>query len=160
MAWLELAAKLGLAVAALGAVATAWFNWNATLRTLWNKQYEIAAAQLREAEQSGGWGYVTRTAAIAMLAKLAKDHPADYDEPVMRTFEAFLSFPPRYGKNAKKQGQVDYTSRDTEAIVQTINKRSPKQRCAYRIELPPDRPFRVTKCGGVEKNPAYVEPNG
>lgn len=159
-AWPELAAKLGLAVAALGAVATAWFNGNATLRTLWNKQYEVAASQLRGAGQSGGWSYVTRTAAIATLAKLAKDHPADYDEPVMRTFEAFLSFPPRYDRNAAKEGQVDYTSRDTEAVVQTINKRSQEQRCTYRIELPPDRPFRVTQDGGVEKNPEYEDPYG
>ena len=155
MACLELFAKLVLAFAAFGAVVTAWFNWNATLKTLRNKQYEMAAAQLIGAGKSGDLSYVTRTAAIAALAKLAKDHPADYDEPVMRTFEAFLSFPPRYGKNALKEGQVDYTSCDTVAIVQTINNRPKQRRHTYRINLPPDRPFRVTRNGGVEKNPQY-----
>ena len=102
--------------------------------------------------------YFTRTAAIASLAKLAKDYPKDYDEPVMRAFEALLSFPPRYGKKAEKEGQVDYTSRDTVAIMQTINNRPKKWRKAYSISLPPDRPFRVTNEGDVEPNPDYDEP--
>ncbi len=76
----------------------------------------------------------------------------------MRAFEAFLSFPPRYGKNAEKEGQVDYTSRDTVAVVQTINKRSRKQREAYPITLPPNRPFRVTENSDVERNPDYDDP--
>ena len=144
---------------AIGAVVAAIFGVRATLKTLRHKQYETAANLILSGDhRSGGWMYVTRTAAVAALAKLAKDYPKDYDEPVMRAFEAFLSFPPRYGINAKKEGQVDYTSRDTVAIVQTINDRSKKQREAYPISLPPDRPFRVTAEGGVERNPDYEEP--
>lgn len=144
---------------AIGAVVAAIFGVRATLKTLRHKQYETAANLIMSGDhRSGGWKYVTRTAAVAALAKLAKDYPKDYDEPVMRAFEAFLSFPPRYGRNATKEGQVDYTSRDTIAIVQTINQRSSKQRKAYPISLPPDRPFRVTAEGGVERNPDYEEP--
>lgn len=144
---------------AIGAVVAAIFGVRATLKTLRHKQYETAANLIMSGDhRSGGWMYVTRTAAVAALAKLAKDYPKDYDEPVMRAFEAFLSFPPRYGRNATKEGQVDYTSRDTIAIVQTINQRSSKQRKAYPISLPPDRPFRVTAEGGVERNPDYEEP--
>lgn len=144
---------------AIGAVFAAYFGAMATLKTLRHKQYETAANMLSPSDHSsGGWNYVTRTAAIGSLAKLAKDHPKDYDEPVMRAFEAFLSFPPRYGRNAEKEGQVDYTSPDTVAIVQTINSRVEKQRKACSISLPPDRPFRVTDDGKVERNPDYRDP--
>ena len=144
---------------AIGAVVAAFFGVRATLKTLRHSQYETAAKMIETGDYpSGGLNHVTRTAAIASLAKLAEDYPKDYDEPVMRAFKAFLSFPPRYGRNAEKEGQVDYTSRDTVAILQTINKRSRKQRGAYPISLPPDRPFRVTAEGGVERNPDYEEP--
>ena len=147
-------------IGAVGAVGAAFLGVRATLKTLRHSQYETAAKMIWSGDhRSGGWNYVTRTAAIATLAKLAKDYPRDYDEPVMRAFEAFLSFPPRYGRNAEKEGQVDYTSRDTVAIVQTINKRARKQREAYPMTLPPDRPFRVTEQGDVECNPDYKEPN-
>ena len=147
-------------IGVIGAFGAAFLGVKATLKTLRHSQYETAAKMIQSGDhRSGGWNYVTRTAAMATLAKLAKDYPDDYDEPVMRAFEAFLSFPPRYGKNAGKEGQVDHTSRDTVAIVQTINKRSRKQKEAYPISLPPDRPFRVTAKGGVEPNPDYVEPN-
>ena len=78
----------------------------------------------------------------------------------MRAFEAFLSFPPRYGENAEKEGQVDYTSRETVAIVETINSRKACARDRYRVSLPPDRPFLVTDRGDVERNPGYKEPTG
>lgn len=147
------------AIGAIGAVGAAFLGVKATLKTLRHSQYETAAKMIHSGDhRSGGWNYVTRTAAIATLAKLAKDYPDDYDEPVMRAFEAFLSFPPRYGRNAENEGQVDYTSRDTVAIVQTINKRVRKQREAYPISLPPGRPFRITAEGDVEPNPDYEEP--
>lgn len=146
-------------IVAIGTIVAAIFGVRATLKTLRHKQYETAANLILSGDQrSGGWKYVTRTAAVAALAKLAKDYPKDYDEPVMRAFEAFLSFPPRYGRNAAKEGQVDYTSRDTVAVVQTINRRARKQRQAYPISLPPDRPFRVTAAGDVEPNPDYTDP--
>ena len=156
----ELVPILTALIAVVGAFAT----WKSAQKTLRHKQYETAAAHLRNVEQSRGWNYVTRTAAIAALAKLAKDHPEDYDEPVMRAFEAFLSFPPRYGRNAEKEGEVDYTSRDTVAITDTINER-PRGwltwwgwQKAYAIDIPPDRPFRVTQNGKVEQNPDYDDP--
>ena len=143
------------AIGVIGTVGAAFLGVRATLKTLRHRQYETAAKMLQAVDQPRGPDYVTRTAAIAALAKLAMDYPEDYDEPVMRTFEAFLSFPPLYGVNAAKEGQVDYTSRDTVAIVQTIEKRSKKQRATYQVSLPPDRPFRVTAGGDVECNPNY-----
>ena len=158
---IELAWPIATVISTGIAVAGAVLTWRSAQKTLKHKQYETAAAQLRGVSTPGSWNYVTRTAAIATLAKLAKDHPNDYDEPVMRAFEAFLSFPPRYGQNAKKQGKVDYTSRDTVAITDTINER-PKGwwtwrgwQKAYAIDLPPCRPFRVTRDGKVEPNPDY-----
>ena len=142
-------------IVAVATVSVAFIGVKATLKTLRHKQYETAANML---SSEGGLRHFTRTAAIGSLAKLAKDHPKEYDEPVMRAFEALLSFPPRYGQNAEKVGQVDYTSPDTVAIVQTINGRTWKHRRSYRIVLPPDRPFRVTKDGGVEPNPDYEDP--
>ncbi|MDE0343101.1 MAG: hypothetical protein OXK82_08035 [Deltaproteobacteria bacterium] len=158
--WEWLASLPGLIAALVGVAAliTAIFGVRATLKTLRHKQYETASNMLQAVDQERGPGYVSRTAAVAFLAQLASRYPKDYDEPVMRTFEAFLCFPPRYGKNARKEGQVDYTSRDTVAIVETINKRHPKQREAYRISLPPHRPFRVTEGGDVEPNPDYDDP--
>ena len=158
--WLSwLVPTIGALGAVGGAVGAALLGMKAALKTLRHRQYETAAKMIQLENHSSGEGnYFTRTAAIAALAKLAKDYPKDYDEPVMRAFEAFLSFPPRYGRNAEKEGQVDYTSRDTVAIVQTINKRAREQRKAYPISLPPDRPFRVTAEGDVEPNPDYKEP--
>ena len=162
--WIELAWPIATVISAGIAVGGAFLTWKSAQKTLRHKQYETASAQLRSVSTAGHWNYVTRTAAIATLAKLAKDYPKDYDEPVMRAFEAFLSFPPRYGTNAVKEGQVDYTSRDTVAIVDAINDR-PKGWCrwgtwvkAYAIKLPPRRPFRVTDHGGVERNPNYYDP--
>ena len=142
-------------IIAIATVFVAILGVTATLKTLRHKQYETAANMI---SSEGGLKYFTRTAAIGSLAKLSKDYPKEYDEPVMRAFEAFLSFPPRYGSNAKKEGQVDYTSPDTVAVVQTINARAKKQRKAYRISLPPGRPFRVTEEGNVEHNPDYIDP--
>ncbi len=162
--WIELAWPIATVISALIAVRGAFLTWRSAEKTLRHKQYETAAAQLQDVNTPGSLNYVTRTAAIATLAKLAKDHPEDYDEPVMRAFEAFLSFPPRYGKNAKKENQVDYTSRDTVAITDAINGRPKgwwRGECwqkAYAIGLPPDRPFRVTQDGKVECNPDYEDP--
>ena len=154
----DLAMPIAIVLAALITVVGASLTWRSAKNTLRHKQYETAAQQLQAVDRPGGWNYVTRTAAIAALAKLARDHPKEYDEPVMRSFEAFLSFPPRYGKNAEKEGQVDYTSRETVAIMETINNRKARARHRYRVSLPPDRPFLVTDRGDVERNPDYEDP--
>ena len=109
----QLAGPIATFITAVVAVGGVALTWKSAQRTLRHRQYETAAAQLNTMHEQRPLNYVVRTAAIATLAKLAKDHPKDFDEPVMRAFEAFLSFPPRYGENAEKQGQVDYTSRDT-----------------------------------------------
>ena len=147
-------------ITALIAVVGVYVTWISARTTLKHRQFETAAAQLQGASESGGLNYLTRTAAIATLAKLARDHPKDYDELVMRVFEAFLSFPPCYGSNAAKEGQVDYTSRETVAIVDAIKRRTKRARDRYRLSLPPDRPFQVTPEGDVEPNPDYKEPAG
>ena len=168
MMWeIEVAMPAAIAFAAVISVASAYGAWRATIKTLKHRQFDTAAARLKSVGTPGNWSYVTRTAAIATLAKLAKDHPKDFDEPVMRAFEAFLSFPPRYGQHSENERQVDYTSRDTVAIVETINNRPKGWRrwwkywCwqeAYLISLPPNRPFRVTQDGKVEKNSDYDDP--
>lgn len=76
----------------------------------------------------------------------------------MRVFQTFLDFPPRYGENHEKQDQVDYTSCDTVAIVEAIEKRKGRTRCRYTIRLTEGRPFRVNAAGNAEPNPDYDDP--
>lgn len=123
-------------------------------RTRLEKQFVDGANLLdhREVRYSG------RTAGAVTLADLALNHPDEYDERVMRVFQPFLDFPPRYGKNHRKEGQVDYTSHDTVAIVDAINRRRDRERSRYTICLGEGRPFRVTSDGNVEPNPDYDDP--
>ena len=102
--------------------------------------------------------YIGRTAGAVTLADLAIKHPEEYDERVMRVFQSYLDFPPRYGENHEKEWQVDYTSIDTLTIVEAINRRKNKEKCNYRMRLTKDRPFRVTEKGEVERNPDYKDP--
>ena len=102
--------------------------------------------------------YVGRTAGAVALADLALKEPDDYDERVMRVFQAFLDFPPRYGENHEHEGQVDYTSIDTVTIVETIAKRQKGARDRYPMRLTRRRPFRVNAEGNVEPNPEYDDP--
>ena len=88
-------------IVAIATIVVAFISVRSTLKTLRHKQYETAANMI---SSEGGLRHFTRTAAIGSLAKLAKDYPKEYDEPVMRAFEAFLSFPPRYGRNARERG--------------------------------------------------------
>ena len=110
------------------------------------------------AERLGAASYSLRTAGAVTLADLALSEPGEYDERVMRAFQAFLDFPPRYGENHEKQDQVDYTSIDSLTILEAIEKREKKARERYAIRLTEGRPYRVNNEGNVERNPNYDDP--
>ena len=156
--WIEVLAMP--AVALLGIVVArdksslALRRYGAANKTRMEEQFREGAALLdhRDSRYSG------RTAGAAILADLALESPVEYDERVMRVFQAFLDFPPRYGENHRKQGQVDYTSHDTVTILDAIGKRKPRERRNYKIRLAERRPFRVTAEGDVEQNPDYDDP--
>ena len=79
----------------------------------------IVGAELLDSKVRGT-SYVGRTAGAVTLADLAHRKPEEYDERVMRVFQSFLDFPPRYGKNHEMEGQIDYTSIDTITIIEAI----------------------------------------
>ena len=123
------------------------------------EQYRIAS-ELLDMNKSH---YAERVAGAATLSDLVNSDPKQYGIRVMKTFEAFLEFPPSFGgeipgqEGAHLEGQVDYKSRDTEEIVNTINTRTPKQRKRYRIVLRHFAPFAVTEKGDVEPNPKHKD---
>ena len=102
--------------------------------------------------------YTGRVAGAVTLADIAIKNPDEYDKRVMRVFEALLEFPSRYGANHEKEGQVDYSRRDTVTMLEAIEMRKEKERSKYTIRLNEGRPFRVHAEGNVEKNPGYDDP--
>lgn len=157
----ELVEAAATPVVGLFAVLVAWKQVRPAIqqfkvanRTRLEKQFVDGANLLDHREVA----YSGRTAGAVTLADLALNHPDEYDERVMRVFQPFLDFPPRYGKNHRKEGQVDYTSHDTVAIVDAINRRRDRERRRYRISLGEGRPFRVNPDGSVEQNPEYDDP--
>jgi len=153
---LELLVQAALPIVGLFALITAYRRFEVADRNRREDQF-MKGAELLDSKVRGT-SYIGRTAGAVTLADLALRHPDEYDERVMRVFQAFLDFPPRYGKNQEKEGQVDYTSIDTVTIVDNINKRKDRERKNYCIRLTEGRPFRVSDSGNVEKNPAYDDP--
>lgn len=106
--------------------------------------------------------YVSRVAGAATLAELARTDPKNYDAKVMKAFEAFLTFPPKFGSQIEKhrEGEIDYESQDTVEIVRAINERTRGQRGRYRISLPRRAPFLVVDSDNEDGHkPDNVEPN-
>ena len=147
-----------MALPTIGAVAlfTAHRRFKVADRNRLEDQFVVGAELLDIKVRQAS--YVGRTAGAVTLADLALRNPDEYDERVMRVFQSFLDFPPRYGKNHEMEGQVDYTSIDTITIIETINKRKEKERKKYPIRLTERRPFRVNDGGNVERNPEYNDP--
>ena len=102
--------------------------------------------------------YTGRVAGAVTLADIAIKNPDEYDKRVMRVFETLLEFPARYGSNHEKEGQVDYTSRDTVTMLEAIEMRGEEEKRKYTIRLNEGRPFRVNAERNVEKNPEYNDP--
>lgn len=147
-----------MALPTIGAVAlfTAHRRFKVADRNRLEDQFVVGAELLDFKVRHAS--YVGRTAGSVTLADLALKNPDEYDERVMRVFQSFLDFPPRYGKNHEMENQVDYTSIDTITIVETINKRKDRERQKYTIRLTERRPFRVNDAGNVEQNPEYNDP--
>lgn len=143
------------AVAAL-ALITAHQRFKVADRNRLEDQF-VVGTELLDSNIRGS-SYIGRTAGAVTLADLALKNPDQYDERVMRVFQSFLDFPPRYGKNHDKEGQVDYTSIDTATIVEAISNRKDRERQKYMIRLTKGRPFRVNDTGDVERNPDYDDP--
>ena len=146
------------ALPAIGAVALyiAHRRFKVADRNRLEDQFVVGAELLDS--QVRHTSYVGRTAGAVTLADLALNNPDEYDERVMRVFQSFLDFPPRYGKNHEKERQVDYTSIDTVTVVETIDRRKDRERKNYRVRLTEKRPFRVNDAGNVEPNPEYDDP--
>ena len=102
--------------------------------------------------------YAARVEGAAILSGLAKKDPSRYDVTVMKTFEAYLAFPPAYGSDigAHKEGEVDFMSSDIVEVVRTINARIPRQRRRYKLDLPGFAPFLVLEDGKVGANPDHA----
>ena len=100
-----------------------------------------------------------RVAGAATLADLAKKDPKNYDATVMKAFETFLTYPPKFSGplGRHKKGEIDYHSRDTQEIVKAINARTQKQRARYRIQLPLRAPFLVTDNDDVKADPMHPD---
>ena len=98
--------------------------------------------------------YVSRVAGAAILAQLVKEDPDNYHIIVMKAFEGFLEYPPRYGSGKERAGKIDFLSRDTLEVVRAINTRSKKLRELYCLELPCSEyaPFMINGNGDVEPN--------
>ena len=147
-----------LALPIIGGLAlfTAYRRFKVADRNRLEDQF-VTGAELLDSDVRNT-SYIGRTAGAVTLADLAIKHPEDYDERVMRVFQSYLDFPPRYGRNHVKEGQVDYTSIDTLTIVHAINNRKDTEKCNYEMRLTKDRPFRVNEEGDVERNPEYKDP--
>jgi hypothetical protein len=137
---------------AVGAVAliTAHRRFKVADRNRLEDQFIVGAGLLDSKVR--GTSYVGRTAGAVTLADLALRNPDEYDERVMRVFQSFLDFPPRYGTHHEKEGQqVDYSSIDTITIVEAIEERKDRERRKYTVRLTEGRPFRVNDAGSGTK---------
>ena len=153
---IELLLRTALPAIAGVALYTAYRRFKVADRNRLEDQF-VVGAELLDSKVRGA-SYVGRTAGAVTLADLALRQPDEYDERVMRVFQSFLDFPPRYGENHEKEGQIDYTSIDTVTIIEAIKRRSNRERQKYKIRLTENRPFRVNDAGNVEQNPQYNDP--
>ena len=123
------------------------------------EQYRIASELLGMKDRP----FAASVAGAATLADLMRDDPVQYEDRVMRMFEAFLEFPPVFGgelqgmEDKHLRGHVDYRSRDTVVIVEAMNARARESRLQKRAELRSSAPFRVTGCGLIAANPKHED---
>ena len=98
--------------------------------------------------------YAARVAGVAILSDiLCNTRSKRYDEAILRSFEAHLFSPARFGGDlaGHQKGEVDYESRDTYVVVNALIQYKQRGESLRFIELPPDSIFTIT--------PDTVEPN-
>lgn len=146
--------ELSLLIGGLLGLSFAYWRCHTADENRRQEQYRIAS-ELLDMKKSH---YAARVAGAATLTDLLKEDPDQYDVRIMKTFEAFLEFPPQFGGSVPgtngihPTGTVDYMSRDTEEVVRTISTRTKRQRKRYRIALRHFAPFTVTEDGNVTPN--------
>ena len=108
--------------------------------------------------RSGEANYVGRVAGARILAQLLKEYPKEFNEIMLEPFEAFLQFPPTYGKGAVFERRIDYFSLDTQIIKDALNGRDRKIKKKHLVRLPGETPFTVNEHGDVladSRHPDY-----
>lgn len=97
--------------------------------------------------------YAYRVAMAALLSDMLNQLSTEYDCSILRAFEAFLTYPPRFSGNVGEYrlGEVDYESRDTIIMVNALRCYTTKKwwkRWKWRPEplreLPKGSPFTIT----------------
>ena len=151
--YLELAYQVFVIVGGVAALIFAARRIQIAEKNLRQEHFKIAGELLGPKDH----GYASRVAGAVMMAKIARDDPDNYEQAVMRAFEAFLEHPPRYAKIRVNQigvalenqeKMIDYESRDTMAIIEAIRERTPEQRRVYpKFTLSAEAPFVLWEDG-------------
>ena len=134
-----------------GVVAALIGAWRCRIadRSLRQERYRLGAEMLDLRESS----YVARVAGAASLAALARTDPSNYEELVVKTFGAFIAYPPAF-RDEDEDGvrYTDYGSQDTVVIVSFLNARTMRQRKRVPIQLPKTCPLEVNDRLGISAN--------
>ena len=100
--------------------------------------------------------YTARVAGAAILAAILNSSNTEYDNNILRAFEAFLFSPPGFGMNLEdhKKHETDYESRDTYIVVNALRQYAQKQGAQPLLPLPPGLVFKLTR-NTVEPNKSH-----
>ena len=158
--YLEVAYQAFIIVGGIAAFFLALKRIKIAEKNLRQEHFKIAGELLASKDH----GYASRVAGVVMMAKIARKDPSNYERPVMRAFEAFLTYPPKYSDiylnegGTKQERMIDYESRDTVTIIEAIRERTRKQRSLYNFVLPIEAPFILLDKKhiiGNSANPSY-----
>lgn len=123
-------------------------------RNMITERYRVGSELL---QREGRSNYAARISGASVLSKvLADTQYDDFDEPILRAFEAHLRSPPVFaGSRGALADITDYESRDTFLVVRALREycRRPQDKRPL-LPIPRHVPFRTTE-DWVEPNPDH-----
>lgn len=92
--------------------------------------------------------YTARVAGAAILADILNSKTIEYDEAILRTFEAYLASPSVFSKSVAghMSGDTDYESRETVLVVNALRQYRYRKGLGalHMLSLPPKLAFTIT----------------
>lgn len=90
--------------------------------------------------------YIARVAGATILSDILDSPATEYDHSILRAFEAFLAYPPRFGGDGEThKNPTDYESRDTIIVMIALRRYAKKPFAQPMRSLHEDSIFIITR---------------
>jgi len=142
-----------LIIGGIGLIFAGWRCRTAD-RNLLKERCQIGMDLLSRSPQN----YAGRVAGAAILSDILSDKSREYDEAILRVFEATLFSPSVFGGDFgdHRKNDVDYESRETYIIVCALQKYKQKKGSLDLLELPTGSVFKITS-NDIQPNKDHIQ---